>query len=170
MNRKTLLGFIHFILIAAFQIFILNGVELFGYFNPMVYIWFILMLPTNTPKWLILVLSFAMGFTIDIFAGQLGFHAAALTLIGFIRPLFIKFFFSSKDLDNSLRPSISEMGLNAFLPYVAILVFIHHFLYFTIEIFSLSEFFYTFIRVVLSSISTISIILLLDYLFIRQKR
>lgn len=170
MNKDILLGFLHFILIAAFQIFILNGLQLFGYFNPMLYIWFILMLPTNTPKWAVLILSFAMGFVVDIFAGQMGFHAAVATFIGFIRPIFIKIFFTGKDTETNLRPSIAEMGILTFLPYIAILVFVHHFLYFTLEIFSFSEFFMTLLRIVCSTISTVLLILLCDYLFFKTKK
>lgn len=170
MNRDILLGFLHFIVIAALQIFIINGVNILGYFNPMIYVWFILMLPTNTPKWLVLILSFLMGLIVDIFAGNIGFHVTVLTFIGFIRPLFINIFFSGKDTQTNLRPSISEMGLSTFLPYLAILVFIHHFFYFTLEIFSLSEFFRTLLRIVCSSISTILIIIFCDFIFFKQKK
>ncbi|MCK9164072.1 MAG: rod shape-determining protein MreD [Bacteroidales bacterium] len=170
MNKDILLGFLHFILIGAFQVFILNGMHFVGYINPIVYVWFILMLPTNTPKWAVLLLSFSMGIAVDIFAGYIGLHCAILTFIGFIRPLFINIFFSGKEIESNLRPSIAEMGLSNFLPYLAILVFIHHFLYFTFEIFSFAEFFKTLLRITISSVSTILIILLLDFLLFRQKK
>ncbi|HBN06617.1 MAG TPA: rod shape-determining protein MreD [Bacteroidales bacterium] len=170
MNKDIILGFLHFILIAAFQIFVLNGLNIFGYFNPMIYIWFILMLPTNTPKWLGLILSFLMGFTVDIFSGQVGFHAAALTFIGLIRPLFISIFFSGKDIQTNLRPSIAEMSLMTFLPYIVSLVFLHHFVYFTIEIFNFSEFFLTLLRIVCSTIITTLLILICDFFFIPKRK
>ncbi len=170
MNKDIILGFIHFILIAAFQIFVLNGLNILGYFNPMIYVWFILMLPTNTPKWLELILGFLMGFTIDIFAGQVGFHAAALTFIALIRPLFIKIFFSGKEIETNLRPSIAEMSFLGFLPFVLSLVFIHHFIYFTIEIFNFSEFFHTLLRIICSTIITTLLILICDFLFINKRK
>lgn len=170
MNKDIIVGFIHFFVIAAFQVFILDGVHLLGYINPLIYLWFILMLPTNTPKWAVLLLSFSMGFVIDIFSGYIGFHCAVLTFIGFIRPLFINIFFSGKEIESNLRPSIAEMGLSTFLPYLAFLVFIHHFLYFSFEIFSFSEFFKTLLRIFLSSITTILLILLFDFLFFRKRK
>ena len=170
MNKDIIVGFIHFFVIAAFQVFILDGVHLLGYINPLIYLWFILMLPTNTPKWAVLLLSFSMGFVVDIFAGYIGIHCAVLTFIGFIRPLFINIFFSGKEIESNLRPSIAEMGLSTFLPYLAFLVFIHHFLYFSFEIFSFSEFFKTLLRIFLSSITTILLILLFDFLFFRKRK
>ncbi|MCK9164202.1 MAG: rod shape-determining protein MreD [Bacteroidales bacterium] len=170
MNKDILLGFLHFILIAAFQVFVLNGMHFVGYINPLIYVWFILMLPTNTPKWAVLMLSFSMGFVVDMFSGYIGLHCAVLTFIGFIRPIFINVFFSGKEIESNLRPSIAEMGLSNFLPYLAILVFIHHFFYFTFEIFSFVEIFRTLLRIVLSSISTILIILLFDFIFFKQKK
>lgn len=170
MNKDILLGILHFILIAAFQVFILNGMPLIGYTNPLVYVWFIIMLPTNTPKWAVLLLSFSMGFIVDIFSGYIGLHCAVLTFIGFIRPILINVFFSGKEIESNLRPSIAEMGLSNFLPYLAILVFIHHFLYFTFEIFTFHEILLTLLRIVVSSASTISIILVLDFLLFRQEK
>lgn|SRR5574344_223778 len=169
MSRSIIFGILHFILIAAFQIFILNGLQI-GYFNPMFYIWFILLLPTNTPKILTLILSFLMGLTIDIFAGVLGFHALVATLIGLIRGIFITIFFEGKDTKTFTYPCIKEMTLLPYIAYVSILVFIHHFLYFVIEEFSFHEFFFVLLRIICSSITTIVLIVICDFLFIKPKK
>lgn len=169
MNKVFFKGVLQFILIGLFQVFVLNHIQLFGYINPFIYIWFIILLPINTKNWVVLLASFVMGLSIDIFEGQIGFHAAISVFMGFIRPVFIKLFFSGRELDEYARPSISEMGISRFLPFLFSFVFIHHFLYFTFEIFSFSEFLYTLVRIILSSIITTFLILLLDLLFIRKK-
>lgn len=170
MIRNIFLEVLHFLLIISAQIFILNNIQIFGYINPMLYLWFILMLPINTPKGLVLILSFITGFTVDIFANEMGFHTAVTVFIGFIRHFFIDIYFVGKDKDSFIRPSISEMGIKSFLFYTTVLVLIHHFLYFTLEIFNFSEFLMTLLRIVLSSFATILLITICDLLFIRTNK
>lgn len=169
MSKSILFGILQFVLIAAFQIFILNGLQV-GYFNPLFYIWFVLLLPTNCPKILTLVLSFAMGLTIDIFSGVIGFHAMVATFIGFIRGIFITIFFEGKDTKTFLYPCAKEMNFAPFVAYVSILVLIHHFLYFIIEEFTFREFFSVMLRILCSSLATIILIVLCDFLFIKPKK
>lgn len=170
MSKSIFLGIFHFIVIALIQILILNGLQLFGYINPLLYIWFILLLPISSPAWLVLLSCFTMGFAVDIFEGQMGFHAAVTVFMGFIRPLFIKVFFENKDSDLDTRVTIAEMGITRFLPFAFIFVFVHHFLYFTFEIFSLKEFFFTLLRIILSTIATTLLIVVMDLMFIKSKK
>ena len=74
-----------FILLLLFQIIIVNSVSLWGIITPMVYILFILILPFQTPRWLVVLLGFLMGFSVDMFTGVLGLHAIASGLIAFLR-------------------------------------------------------------------------------------
>lgn len=72
---------------------VLNKIEiggiLNGYFNPFLYIMFILMLPVNINKVLLLFIAFLTGLTIDIFSGTPGMHASACLVLAFIRPGFL---------------------------------------------------------------------------------
>lgn len=168
MSKDITKSLFHFILIALFQVFVLNQIHLFGLINPLIYIWFIILLPINTKNWVVLISSFAIGLAIDVFEGQMGFHSLVTVFMGFIRPIFISIFFNNKETDELTRPSISQMGIARFVPFIFIFIFIHHFLYFTLEIFTFSEFFMTLLRILLSSITTSILIVLLDLLFIRR--
>src|SRR5574344_613954 len=88
MSRSIIWGIVQFLVLLCTQVLVLDNINLFGYVEPMLYIWFILLLPIKTPKWLVLILSFLMGFCVDIFAGQVGFHTAVSTFTGFLRPIF----------------------------------------------------------------------------------
>ena len=88
MSRSIIWGIVRFLVLLCTQVLVLDNINLFGYVEPMLYIWFILLLPIKTPKWLVLILSFLMGFCVDIFAGQVGFHTAVSTFTGFLRPIF----------------------------------------------------------------------------------
>ena len=78
------------ILLILFQIIILNNIQFSGYVNPYVYIMFILMLPSLTPSWLLLLTAFLTGLIIDLFSGSPGMHAGATVLAAFSRPLVLR--------------------------------------------------------------------------------
>ena len=77
---------LHFIVLVFVQVFILNRIELGGYINPYLYILFVMLMPFQTPKWLLLLLGFFLGLTIDLFAHTPGMHSSATVLIAFLRP------------------------------------------------------------------------------------
>jgi hypothetical protein len=108
-----------------------------GFINPFVYILFILIYPINGNKTLLILLSFLLGLTIDVFGDSGGVHAAACVFIAFIRPLLLKFAFGVSYEYNMVK--INKVPLAERLVYVAFMVFIHHFVLFSLEIFSLSH-------------------------------
>jgi rod shape-determining protein MreD len=158
-----------FFLLIAIQILVLNNIQLSGYINPYLYVLFILMLPFETPKWLVMVLSFLIGLSVDIFSDSPGMHAAASTFMAYCRPLVLKIIQPRDGYEFTLKPTISHMGVNWFLTYAGILVFLHHLVYFYIEIFRFSEFFAIFTRVILSSTFTLLLIIFSQLLLSKPK-
>ena len=65
-NRLIKYG-LYFLFLILFQVLILNNMQFSGYINPYCYILFILILPFETPGWLLLVLAFILGMIIDVF-------------------------------------------------------------------------------------------------------
>jgi rod shape-determining protein MreD len=169
MTIDVIRNIIRFFLLIAVQILILNNIRLGGYINPYLYVMFILMLPFETPRWLLLVFSFLTGLTLDIFADSAGMHASACTFMAYCRPLVLKIIKPRDGYEFNTSPSITDMGPAWFLTYAAILVFLHHLAYFFIEIFRLNEIFSVLVRVILSSIFTLVLIIITQLLFIRKR-
>jgi hypothetical protein len=165
----TVRNIIRFVGLVLFQVFILNHVSLGGYVNPYLYVLFILWLPFSTEKWLLLLSAFLLGFTVDIFSNTLGLNAAASVAMAFARPFVITMLSTGADFEPGSRPSIRGQGMRWFLPYSAILVLVHHFVLFYLEVFRMSEFFTTLLRVILSSIFTLGLVFLSEYLTVRKK-
>ncbi len=170
MIRNILSAALQFIALLSAQILILNNINLFGYVEPMIYIWFILLLPYRTPKWAVLLLSFLMGFCIDIFSGQVGFHTAVSVFTGFIRPIFIGSSESNQQLNSFDAPTSSNMGFVPYLGYISILTVIHIALLVFIETFRWSEILQILLRVGLSSVVTILLMVICDLIFFKPKR
>lgn len=158
---------VRFVILIFLQIFILENINLRGYINPYLYVYFILLLPFETAGWLLLTSSFLLGFTIDTFIGTFGIHTASSVLMAFSRPLVIKAIPSRKDFEPGMKPSISHLGFLWFFTYSLILIFIHHLALFYIEVFRFTDFFNTFLRVILSSIFTLFLVIIAQYLFFK---
>lgn len=147
-----------FIILILVQVLALNNIQFLGYINPYIYILFIFTLPVRTPQWLTLLLSFLIGFIIDIFSNTMGMHAFASVLIGFLRPYVIQLFISF-DEGNNPTPTFYTFGVGVFVKYVVVLVLIHHFTLFFIEAFSFQHFLIVFSKAFFSSVVSILIIL-----------
>lgn len=167
---KIIQQFLRFFFLVAVQVIVLNHIQWSGYVNPYVYILFILMLPVETPKWMLLLLSLIMGLTIDMFGNSGGIHAAATVLIGFARPGILKLIAPRDGYESETKLTPQVMGFNWFATYVTMMVLIHHFAYFYLEVFRFSEFFMTFLKVLINSAITIGLILLSQYLFGKQMK
>jgi len=157
-----------FFVIVLLQVFIFNNIEISGFINPYIYILFILLLPFETPASIVLLLAFLLGLSVDIFAETIGMHTAATVFIAFLRPFVLKFFAPHDGYESGSLPRISYFGLPWFLKYTTILVFCHHMVLFYIEMFRMQDFFFTFFRVILSTVFTVTFITLSQYFVFRK--
>jgi hypothetical protein len=165
----TVKNIIRFVLLVLLQVLILNHVSLGGYVNPYLYILFILWLPFSTERWVLLISAFLLGFAVDIFSNTIGLNAAASVAMAFARPFVISMISTGTDFEPGTRPSIKGQGMRWFLSYAIVLVLVHHTVLFYLEIFRFSEFFSTLLRVLLSTIFTLGLVMLSEYLTIRKK-
>jgi hypothetical protein len=126
-----------------------------------------MLLPLGSPRYVVLPLAFIIGLTVDVFSNSLGIHAAATTFIAYLRPL-VNRSVSTHEEDRSDYPGMKYNGFRWFLYYTIIMVFLHHFVLFFLEIFTFTDFLHTFYKVVLSSVSSIFIIVLSQFIIFRD--
>jgi len=158
----------NFIFLILLQILILNNIEFSGYIDPYLYILFIILLPFETPKWVLIISAFLLGFSIDLFSHTLGMHTFATVLIAFLRPYLLKFIAPRDGYEAGSQPNVKYLGFDWFIKYAIILVVIHHMALFYIEVFKFHQFFATLLRVILSSISTLLLVVLSQLLTLRR--
>jgi len=153
-----------FVFLILFQVLILNNIQFGGYINPYFYIYFILLLPFETPRWLLLLSAFLLGISLDAFTNTFGWNASACVLMAFVRPFVISAISTGTEFMVGHSPSLKNQGLKWFAYYSIILVLVHHFALFYLEIFRFTEFFQTLFRVLLSSVFTLLIVFIAEYL------
>jgi rod shape-determining protein MreD len=150
------------------QVLILDNIHFGGSVNPYLYVYFILLLPFETAGWLLLISSFLVGLTIDMFTGTMGIHASASVFMAFMRPTVIRSIASSKEFEAGMQPSIRDLGFRWFFIYSLFLILIHHAALFFLEVFRLEGFWDTIKRILFSSAFTLVLVLITQYLFNRS--
>lgn len=169
MNRLVFSNIVRFIVLVLIQVLVMNKINFYGFLNPYVYILFILLLPFETPGWLLLLLSFTMGITVDLFGGTLGLHAASSVFAGFMRPLIIKFVGEKPEYDITTQPKLEQMGLKWFIAYALLMIFAHQLFLNMLDVFSFDEFWQTLLRVIISSLFSFLFIMVFEYIFAPRK-
>lgn len=140
-----------------------NNIQFSGYINPYIYIMFILLLPVEIPSWLLLLLSFGTGIVVDLFSGSPGMHSSATVLAGFLRPTILRIVSPRDGYEARSELSMLNYGFRWFLTYTVLMVLIHHTVLFYLEVFRFADFFRTMLRVILSSIFTVTFIVLIEF-------
>ncbi|MGE0636749.1 MAG: rod shape-determining protein MreD [Bacteroidia bacterium] len=161
---------LRFVFLIFFQVLILNNVQLGGFINPYLYVLFILMLPVETPGWMLLLLAFAIGLGVDLFENTAGMHASASVFMAFCRPYLLNMIAPREGFDRGTKLTIQKFGVPWFLTYAGILIVLHHLALFYLEIFRLSAFFSTLLRVLLSSVFTLGLVVITQFLFNQVKK
>ncbi len=156
-----------FISLVLVQVLIFNQVQFSGFFNPYVYLLFIILLPLSAPRYLVLILAFLLGLIIDVFSNSLGVHSAATVFAAYARPLVIRVI-SNREDDKSDYPGLHQNKLIWFINYLLIMVLLHHTVLFYLEVYTFTNFFNTFYRVILSSLFSIIIIVLSQFLVFKD--
>ena len=168
-GREFLLQSIYFFLYVGLQVVFVRDLEVFGVAFCFVYVGFILLLPIETDRVLLLVLSLAAGLIVDSFYDTLGIHAAACVLIGYLRPWVTRFITPRGGYDQNLRPTLRYMGNEWFFSYTLILIFLHHLALFLIEASQWSLVLPALLKAVCSTAFTWTVLVIIQYLFYGRK-
>lgn len=123
------------LILLAVQVLILDQVHPWGYGAPLLCPLIVITLPLGTSRTEALLWGFGVGFVADIFAGTSGISSAALTFIAFIQPPLLELM-APRDSEEELHPSFSALGRWKYFQFIALLLLLHHLVYFALEGFS----------------------------------
>lgn len=167
---KTLAFFRHLLAMlffAALQVMVCNRISLFGYATPFIYVWMILRFDSFMSKGSVLLWSFLLGLSVDIFTATPGLNAAAATLAGMLQPSFLEISVRI-DKHDVVRPSCASMGNSHFALYAFLLLFIHSLALFILKDIPIDNWGTVILSAVGSSLLSFAIIFCLDLSFSRN--
>lgn len=168
MNSTLLVNIFRFIILLAIQIVIFNKMLFLGYISPFPYILYIILYPVNGNKSSLIISSFLLGLTMDMFCNLGGIHAAACVILAYYRPYVFKFSFGlsyeyqTVKLNQSLTPERFS--------FILVSVLLHHIVLFVLEAFEFRFIWDVLLRVIFSSIFTIIISIIIIYLIKPSKK
>ena len=135
MNIDFLRRLLLFVVLLLAQALVLNHIHLFGYAMPLLYVYFIISFNRNHPKSGILVWSFLLGLSVDVFSNTPGVATGAMTMVALLQPYVLELFIQ-RDSDEDLQPAIFSLGFSRYLYYSTLLTLIYCLLFFTLETFN----------------------------------
>jgi rod shape-determining protein MreD len=168
MSNNQAVKILSFIVLILIQGLVLNHINFLGYINPFLYILFILTYPATNNRVLFLLISFALGFLVDIFSDSGGIHAAASVFLAYIRPPLLKFSFGMLYDYQSIK--FSQIDLGNFFIYSTIGVIFHHLIVFSLAFFNADMWFEILKTTLFSSIFSIVVILIIKILFSTNRK
>ena len=158
-----------FVLLMAIQLVVLNHVYLGGYVMPMLYVLFVLMLPTDMGRIPMLLTAFGTGFLVDVMNNMLGFHALACTLLAMIRILFADRILTRGEPVTIEVPSIYTVTPQYFISYLMLMLGMFYLVFFTVELFGFRSFGGVVLATVASTVVTTLMAVLYQYIFLRKE-
>ena len=140
MNKYTVDIIKRFFIIILIQVLILKQIKIgwggFNYIHLFISPLFILLLPLKTKRFVLLFLAFFIGIVIDMFYDTPGLHTSAIVFMAYIRRYILKFLEPTEGYNIEATPTIRTFGLDWFLIYSSVLVFLNLLWYFSLEAFS----------------------------------
>ena len=123
-----------FAVILLVQVLIFNHIHLFGCATPLLYVYIVMLISRNCPRWAMLLVCFAMGAVVDIFSNTSGIATASLTLLGFLRP-YILMPLLGRDAEEDMEATMQSLGMGRYFYYTLMMVSIYCLVFFSLEAF-----------------------------------
>ncbi|MBS1753150.1 MAG: rod shape-determining protein MreD [Ferruginibacter sp.] len=164
--------FIRFALFILVQVFVLDRIHLHQMVTPYIYFLFLIWLPFNMGRTQQMLIAFLLGFTLDSFHHQPGFHSAACVLIAYVRPFLINILIPQEGADtNYNEPSFTSMGgILPYMVFISVLTFIHHAWLFFLEAWQFGNIWYFLVKTLLSTVLSLLLIIITELLFVRKQK
>jgi hypothetical protein len=122
----------------------------------------------NGNKQLLIVTSFLLGITMDLFSNSGGVHAAACLILAYARPYIFKFAFGLSYEYQTIK--INDVLTPERFTFLLVSVVIHHFTLFILEVFQLSSLWDILLRTIIGTLFSLLICIILIYIFKPSKR
>jgi len=169
MIREVVVNLLRFTLLVFLQLFVLNNIQFSGFVNPYLYILFIMLLPFEISGWFMLILAFVLGLVIDVASVTIGYHTMATVFMAYFRFHLLRYIAPRDGYEPGMSPTLQSLGFSWFFKYTSILTLAHHIVLFWIESFRLADLLPATLRALASSIFTILLIFIYQFLTIRRR-
>jgi hypothetical protein len=156
-----------FFVILFIQIFFIDKMdfgELNYFFSPLIYGLIIITIQPSVELWILMLIAFVMGLSIDLFRNTIGLNISALVLVAFLKNPILNFMFPRDGYDPLKDLTPINIGWNSYFLYVFIMLFIHHLWFLLIEDFHFTQLLNLFFKALVISFSALFLFVLFYFL------
>lgn len=168
MNKLIWKNIGRFVLLMLLQLLVLNNVYLGGYVMPMLYVLFILMLPTSMSRVPMLLTAFVTGLLVDIMAGVLGINALACLVVAMIRITFADRILTRGENIVIETPSVFSVTPQYCISYMLLLTGAFYLVFYMAELFGFRGFGDVLLATLCSTLVTVLMAVLYQAVFVRK--
>ena len=113
-----------FVGLVLLQGLIIGQIQAARFALPLIYILFLLKLPSDTSRNKLLFYAFALGLAVDIFGNTPGMNASASVFLAMARPALLRWQ-TGRDAAEYFIPKVRTMGLGPYFRYIVPAVILH---------------------------------------------
>lgn len=122
-----------FVTVVLLQVLLFDNLTLTPYVYPLVYVAFILWLPTNISHAALIILSMVLGVSVDLLSGLPGLNTIASLASGFVRPAALNIAIGKELSRDSIMPLPYNVGNSKWLRYALLTISVHCLVFFFFE-------------------------------------
>lgn len=151
------------LLVFALQVLLFDHLHIGSLGIVMMYILFLINLPTRTPRWAEMLIGVGVGMMMDIWHSSLGIHMAACVALTFVRPILLTN--AIQDIERIKdNLSIQNIGPAEYTKCAVLLTVLHHFIVLSLEMWNIHMWWMVLLQTLVSSAMTLCVILGYEYL------
>jgi hypothetical protein len=166
---RNTIRFVLFILVQYYVLFQIRPLHQFVV--PYIYYLYVLWLPFSMGRMSLLLVSFLFGLTLDYFTQTPGLHAAACTMIAYLRGFVVNILIPQEGAEQNYKsPSPVSMGWAPYAVYVLVLTLMHHTYLVFLEWLQFGSFLFFLGKVLATSGISLMLILITELLFFRKEK
>ncbi len=144
-----------FVALVLLQSCLFDNLTVSVFLNPLVYVVFLALLPMETLPAVVLLWGLGLGVVTDWTMGAAGENTISTVFAAFLRPALLNLTFGKENVHDGGIPSARRMGKGNFLRYLALLIVIHHAVFFLFESLSARHLLYVAAQLAASSAVTL---------------
>lgn len=166
---RNTIRFVLFILVQYYVLFQIRPLHQFVV--PYIYYLYVLWLPFSMGRMSLMLVSFLFGLTLDYFTQTPGLHAAACTMIAYLRAFIVNILIPQEGAEQNYKsPSPVSMGWAPYAVYVLVLTLLHHTYLVLLEWLQFGSFLFFLGKVVATSGVSLMLIIITELLFFRKEK
>lgn len=154
-----------FVVVALLQALVFNQVQISVWFNPLIYMAFVMLLPMRTKPIVVLVCGLLMGVTMDLLMGFAGVNTIASLLTAYLRPLLLKPIVGKDNFADGGIPAPMLVGVGKFTIYATLFVLLQSAVVFSLEAMTVRYAYLVALKVLLNGAISVLLMLLVASVF-----